>query len=154
MDRFKIMKPSISFLNILTNKNSYECTIAKIFKSKPRNSMNSGISYNAQFKLLSSNPDTQWNTVIILASSSHLSSSYLPLGELKFNKVTYILTNPNLANEFSSINKYINVSLQAGKYIFYYCPHGLLFDPNYNTINSLTKVLISFHQTPNFSLDP
>lgn len=116
--------------------------------------MNSGISYNAQFKLLSSNPDTQWNAVIILASSSHLSSSYLPLGELKFNKVTYILTNPNLANKFSSINKYINVSLQAGKYIFYYCPHGLLFGPNYNTINSLTKVLISFHQTPNFSLDP
>jgi len=116
--------------------------------------MNSGISYNAQFKLLSSNPDTQWNAVIILASSSHLSSSYLPLGELKFNKVTYILTNPNLANKFSSINKYINVSLKAGKYIFYYCPHGLLFGPNYNTINSLTKVLISFHQTPNFSLNP
>ena len=117
MDRFKIMKPSISFLNILTNKDSYEYTIAKIFKSKPRNSMNSGISYNAQFKLLSSNPDTRWNAVIIPASSSHLSSSYLPLGVFKFIKVTYILTNPNLTNEFSSINKYINVSLQAGIYI-------------------------------------
>jgi len=116
--------------------------------------MNSGISNNAQFKLLSSNPDTQWNVVIILASSSHLSSSYLPLGELKFYKVTYILTNPNLANKFSSINKYINVSLQSGKYTFYHFPHGILFRLNYNTINSLTKVLISLHQTPNFSLDP
>jgi len=66
--------------------------------------MNSGIPYDAQFKSLSSNPDTQWNAVIILASSSHLSSSYLPLGEFKFYKVTNILTNPNLANEFSSIN--------------------------------------------------
>jgi len=147
------MKPSISFLNILTNKDSYECTIAKIFKSKPRNSMNSGISYNVQFKLLPSNREAEWNAVIILAPSSHLSSSYLPLGELKFYKVTYILINPNLAKEFSSINKYINVSLQSGKYTFYHFPHGLLFRLNYNTINSLTKVLISLHQTPNFSLD-